>query len=118
MFLKRYNQHYSPLLIVSLEKPQESESSTSVTIYVASSEESNTFQPIQNPVNSSDNVEEEVIDEEYWNHSREEINAISSDDSDAESGNLFLQNCCQRNLIKDIPDPLNIKKMIVGCISP
>ena len=58
-----------------------------------------------------------MIDEEYWNHSREEINAISSDDSDAESGNLFLQNCCQRNLIKDIPDPLNIKKMIVGCIS-
>ena len=32
-----------------------------------------------------------MIDEEYWNHPLEEINATSSDDSDAESRNLFLQ---------------------------
>ena len=32
-----------------------------------------------------------MIDEEYWNHLLEEINAISSDDSDAESEILFSQ---------------------------
>ena len=63
----------------------------SITIYVESPEESNTFQPIQNSVNNSDTAEEEVIDEEYWNHSLKEINATSSDDSDAESGNLLSQ---------------------------
>ena len=42
-------------------------------------------------LNSSDTVEEEVIDEEYWNHPLEEINATSSDDSDGELGNLFSQ---------------------------
>ena len=95
MFLKKNNQPYSPLLIFSLETPQEAESSASImasiTIYVESPEESNTFQPIQNPVNNSDMTEEEVINEEYWNYPFEEINATSSDDSDSESGNLFSQ---------------------------
>ena len=91
MFLKKNNQPYSPLLIFSLETPQESKSSASVTIYVESPEESNTFRPIQNPVNNSDTAEEEVIDEDYWNHPLEEINATSSDDSSGESGNLFSQ---------------------------
>ena len=90
MFLKK-NQPYSPLLVFSLETPQESEPSASVTIHIESQEESNTFELIQNPVNSSDTVEEEVIDEEYWNHPLEEINATSSYDSDTESGNLFSQ---------------------------
>ena len=39
----------------------------------------------------TDTVEEEKIDEEHWNHPLEEINATSSDESDTESGNLFLQ---------------------------
>ena len=89
MFLKKNKQSCSPLLIFSLKTRQESESSTSVTIYVESPEESNTFQPIQNPVNSIDTVEEEVIDEEYWTHPLEEINIPSSDDSDAESGKTY-----------------------------
>ena len=91
MFLKKNNQPYSSLLIFSLETPQESKSSASVTIYVESLEESNTYRPIQNPVNNSDTAEEEVINEEYWNHPLKKINATSSDDSDAESGNLFSQ---------------------------
>ena len=91
MFLKKNNQSYSPLLIFSLETPQESKSLTSVTIYLESPAESNTFQPIQNPVNRRDTAGEEVTDEEYWNHPLEDINATSSDDSDAESGNLFSQ---------------------------
>ena len=95
LFLKKNNQPYSPLLIFSLETPQESKSSASVTasvtIYIESPEEFNTFRPIQNPVNNSDTAEEEVIDEDYWNHPLEEINATSSDDSSAESGNLFSQ---------------------------
>ena len=99
MFLKK-NQPYSPLLVFSLETPQESEPSASVTIHIESQEESNTFELIQNPVNSSDTVEEEVIDEEYWNHPLEEINAISSDDSDTESGNLFSQS----KLLSEISD--------------
>ena len=89
MFLKKNKQTYSPLLVFSLKTRQESESSTSVTIYVESPEESNTFQPIQNPVNSIDTVKEEVIDEEYWTHPLEEINIPSSDDSDAESGKTY-----------------------------
>ena len=91
MFLKKSNQPYSPLLIFCKETPQESKSLTSVTIYVESPKESNALQPIQNPVNNSDTAEEEVIDKEYWNHPLEEINATSSDDSDAESGNLLSQ---------------------------
>ena len=39
----------------------------------------------------TDTVEEEKIDEEHWNHPLEEINATSSDESDTESGNWFLQ---------------------------
>ena len=119
MFLKKNNQPYSPLLIFSLETPQESESSASVTIYVESQEESNTFEPIQNPVNSSDSVEEEVIYEEYWSHSLKEINATSSDDSDAESGNLFLQSkLLSEIMLSDTPDPQNMKTIIAGYISP
>ena len=95
MFLKKNNQPDSPLLIFSLETPQEAGSSASImasiTIYVESPEESNTFRPIQNPVNNSDMTEEEVINEEYWNYPFEEINATSSDGSDSESGNLFSQ---------------------------
>ena len=98
MLVKKNNQPFSPLLIFSLETTQEGESSTSVSIDVESPEEFNTFQTIQNPVNNSDTVEEELIDKEYWNHPFEEINATSSDNSDA---NFRNPNCCQRNLIKD-----------------
>lgn len=37
---------------------------TSVSIDVETPKECNTFQTIQNPVNNSDTVEEDVIDEE------------------------------------------------------
>ena len=90
---------------------------TSVSIDVGSPEESNTFQPFQNPVKNSDTVEEEVIDEEYGNHPLEKINALLQMTVMLSRKTCFCnENCCQRNLIKDITDPRNMK-IIAGYIS-
>ena len=74
------------------------------------------FQAIQHSVNNSDSIEEEVIDEENWNHTLGgEINATFSDDIDTESEIGFhYQICCQRNLIQDTTDPQIMNKIIVG----
>ena len=123
MFLKKNNQPYSPLLIFSLETPQESVSLASVmasiAIYVESPEESNTFRPIENPVNSIDMVEEEVIDEESTGtiHLRQLMLLLLMTVMLSQETYFCNQNCCQRNLIEDTLDPQNMRKIIAGYIS-
>lgn len=118
MLLKKTNQAFFPFFIFSLETAQEGQSSTGVSVDVESPEESNIFQPIQTPVNNSYTVEGEVIDEEYWNHPLEKINALLQMTVMLSQKTCFCnQNCCQRNLIKDTTGAQNMRKIIAGYIS-